>query len=375
MRFVISSSELVNRLQLVSRVIGNKSALYILDHFLFRLEGNQLSITASDMETTLDTSITIENPEEDGAITIPARLLTDSLRDFAEQPLTFVADPEKCTIEISWAGGKFNITGLPADDYPLKPALDDVKTRLAIPANILLDAVNNTLFATADDELRPVMNGIFFDLGEERSSFVASDAHKLVCYTRKEVTVEQASSFILPKKPANLLKTVLGKLTDDITIELDDKNAVFTMPNYSLICRLIEGTYPAYRSVIPTDNPFHITVDRVDLLNSVRRVAVYSNQASNLITLNIADNVLTASAQDLDFSVSGYERVNCQYDGEKIAIGFKASFLSDILSNLASQNVALELSDANRAGLILPVEKNDENEDILTLLMPMMIGS
>jgi DNA polymerase-3 subunit beta len=347
----------------------------ILDHFLFRLAGNKLSITASDMETTLDTVIPIENVTDEGAITIPARLLLDSLRDFAEQPLTFVADTDTYAIEITWAGGRFDITGLPAEDYPVKPELSDVKTRLSIPANVLLDAINHTLYATADDELRPVMNGIFFDLGEENSSFVATDAHKLVCYTRKDVEASHASSFILPKKSANLLKNILGRLTDAVTIELDDKNAVFTLPNYSLICRLIEGTYPAYRSVIPAGNPFHITIDRVDLLNCVRRVAVYSSQASNLITLKIADNVLTASAQDLDFSVSGYERVTCQYSGDAMAIGFKASFLIDILSNLSSQNVVIELSDSNRAGLILPVEKSNENEDILTLLMPMMIGS
>jgi DNA polymerase-3 subunit beta len=327
------------------------------------------------METTLDTVIPIENSNDEGAITIPARLLTESLRDFAEQPLTFVADPDNCEIKISWAGGEFNITGLPAKDYPVKPELTDIRASLSIPANVLLDAINHTLYATADDELRPVMNGIFFDLGEESSSFVASDAHKLVSYTRKDVKASQTSSFILPKKSANLLKNILSRLTDVVTIELDDKNAVFTLPNYSLICRLIEGTYPAYRSVIPTDNPFHITVDRVDFLNCVRRVAVYSNQASNLITLKMADNVLTASAQDLDFSVSGYERINCQYNGEEMAIGFKASFLSDILSNLSSQNVVIELADANRAGLILPAEKTDENEDTLTLLMPMMIGA
>ncbi|MDR0729016.1 MAG: DNA polymerase III subunit beta [Prevotellaceae bacterium] len=375
MKFIISSSELVSHLQLVGRVIGNKNTMPILDHFLFRLSGNQLSITASDMETTLDTVIPIENSDDEGAITIPARLLTESLRDFAEQPLTFVVAPDNCEIKISWAGGEFNITGLPAEDYPVKPELTDVRANLSIPANVLLDAINHTLYATADDELRPVMNGIFFDLGEESSSFVASDAHKLVSYTRKDVKASQTSSFILPKKSANLLKNILARLTDVVTIELDDKNAVFTLPSYSLICRLIEGTYPAYRSVIPTNNPFHITVDRVDFLNCVRRVAVYSNQASNLITLKIADNVLTASAQDLDFSVSGYERINCQYSGEEMAIGFKASFLSDILSNLSSQNVVIELADANRAGLILPIEKADENEDTLTLLMPMMIGA
>jgi DNA polymerase-3 subunit beta len=374
MKFVVSSSELLSHLQSVGRVIGNKNNMPILDNFLFRLEGQQLSITASDLETTLDTNITIENVEEEGAITVPAKLLTESLRDFAEQPLTFLAKPDD-SIEISWAGGKFNIPGLPADDYPARPKLFGVQATLAMPANVLYEAINRTLYASADDELRPVMNGIFFDFGEAGSSFVASDAHKLVSYTRSDVKADQVASFILPKKPANLLKNILAKLTDEVTIELDDKNAVFTLPNYSLICRLVEGKYPAYRSVIPSDNPFHITVDRGDLLSCVRRVAVFSNQASNLIKLKISENELMVSAQDLDFSVSGYERLACQYSGDEIEIGFKSSFLSDILSNLSSQTVVIELADANRAGLILPVEKSDENETILTLLMPMMIGA
>jgi len=375
MKFIVSSSELLSHLQSVGRVISNKNSMPILDNFLFRLEGNQLSITASDLETTLDTVMAIDTVEEEGAITVPAKLLTDSLRDFAEQPLTFVANTSNNTVEISWAGGRFNIPGTPADDYPAKPRLANVAATIALPANVLADAINRTLYATADDELRPVMNGIYFDLGETETSFVASDAHKLVSYTRKDVKADKVSSFILPKKPANLLKNILGKITEPVTIELDNKNAVFTLPNYSLICRLVEGTYPAYRSVIPSDNPHHVTVDRIDLLNCVRRVSVFSNQASNLIKLKVTENELMVSAQDLDFSVSAYERLNCQYSGEDIEIGFKSTFLSDILNNLSSVNVVVELADANRAGLILPVEKADDNETILTLLMPMMIGA
>lgn len=374
MKFVVSSSELLSHLQSVGRVISNKNTMPILDNFLFRLAGNKLSITASDLETTLDTVMTIDNVEEEGAITVPAKFLTDSLRDFAEQPLTFTANPSTHTIEISWNGGKFTIPGASADDYPARPALNNVATTLSMPANVLLDAISRTLYATADDELRPVMNGIFFDLGEDTSSFVASDAHKLVSYTRSDIKADKKANFILPKKPAMLLKNILGKLTDTITVELDEKNAVFTLPKYTLICRLVEGSYPAYRSVIPTDNPFHVTVDRIDLMNCVRRVAVFSNQASNLVKLKISENEVMVSAQDLDFSVSAYERVACQYSGDEIEIGFKSSFLVDILNNLTSTNVVIELADANRAGLILPVEKGDENETILTLLMPMMIG-
>jgi DNA polymerase-3 subunit beta len=323
----------------------------------------------------MDTVLTIDNVEEEGAIAVPAKLLTESLRDFAEQPLTFIANVATNSVEISWAGGKFNIPGSSADDYPAKPELTDATATLTLPANVLLESINHTLYATADDELRPMMNGIYFDMGETETSFVASDAHKLVCYTRKDVKADKPSSFILSKKPANLLKNILGRITDSVTVELDEKNAVFTLPNYSLVCRLIEGTYPAYRSVIPTDNSHLITVDRVDLLNCVRRVSVFSNQASNLIKLKISDNELTVSAQDLDFSVSAYERLACQYTGEDLEIGFKSTFLSDILNNLTSTNVLVKLADASRAGLILPVEKGNENEDILTLLMPMMIGA
>ncbi|MDR2359354.1 MAG: DNA polymerase III subunit beta [Prevotellaceae bacterium] len=375
MKFIVSSTELLSHLLSVGRVISNKNSMPILDNFLFRLAGNELSVTASDLETTLDTVITIDNVEEEGAIAVPAKLLTESLRDFAEQPLTFIANTVTHSIEISWTGGKFNIPGSPAEDYPAKPALADVTATLSLPANILLDAINCTLYATADDELRPMMNGIYFDMGEESTSFVASDAHKLVDYTRKDVKADKVASFILSKKPANLLKNILGKITEPVKVELDSKNAVFTLPNYSLICRLIEGTYPAYRSVIPADNSRLVTVDRVDLLNCVRRVSVFSNQASNLIKLKIAENELTVSAQDLDFSVSAYERLNCQYTGEDLEIGFKSTFLSDILNNLTSVNVLIKLADASRAGLILPVEKGDENVEILTLLMPMMIGA
>ncbi|MDR0582125.1 MAG: DNA polymerase III subunit beta [Prevotellaceae bacterium] len=375
MKFIVSSTELLSHLLSVGRVISNKNSMPILDNFLFRLSENELSITASDLETTLDTVIPISNVEEEGAVTVPAKLLTESLRDFAEQPLTFIANKDTYSVEISWAGGKFNIPGSPAEDYPAKPELKDITATLSLPANVLLDAINHTLYATADDELRPMMNGIYFDMGEESTSFVASDAHKLVDYTRKDVKADKVSSFILSKKPANLLKNILGKITDPVKVELDRKNAVFTLPNYSLICRLIEGTYPAYRSVIPTGNSHLVTVDRVDFLNCVRRVSVFSNQASNLIKLKIEENELTLSAQDLDFSVSAYERLHCQYTGEVIEIGFKSTFLSDILNNLSSVNVQLKLADASRAGLILPVEKGDENEEILTLLMPMMIGA
>ncbi len=374
MKFVVSSTELMGRLQLLGRVVSNKNPLAILDNFLFRLTGNDLNIVASDLETTLETTLTIGNVQEEGAVAMPAKMLMDSLKDFHEEPITFTVGGANLMIEISWSAGKISIPGSPADDYPEKPQLKQAVSTISMPANTLLNGITGTLYATADDELRPVMNGIYFDITDSHVTMVASDAHKLASYKRTDMKGDGPASFILPKKSAGLLKNILGKMADEVTLTFDDKNAVFVLPGYSMVCRLVEGNYPAYQSVIPTNNTNKITIDRVELLNAVRRVAVFSNQASNLIKLKITGNEMVVSAQDLDFSVSAFQRVNCQYEGDDIEIGFKSTFLCDILANLSSVNVSLELSDPNRAGLILPVEKESEHEDILTLLMPMMIG-
>ena len=375
MKFTVSSSELLSNLQSISKVISSKNTLPILDNFLFQLHNNELKITASDLETTLTTSLTIENVEREGNVAIPAKLLTEPLKELAEQPLTIIVNEENLSVEISWSTGKFNIPGSNADDYPVVPTLnDETKVELEIDSTILLDAISKTLFATADDELRPVMNGIFFDIKTDSLTFVASDAHKLVRYQRTDLTATEESSFILSKKPASLLRNILGKESNSVKIEFDNKNAVFSVTHFKMICRLVEGIYPAYNSVIPTDNPNKVTIDRVDLLNCARRVSVFSNQASNLIKLKIAGNEMSVSAQDLDFSISAIDHLNCQYDGDDMEIGFKSSFLIEILANLPSTNVSIELSDPGRAGLFIPFEKDNENENILMLLMPMMIG-
>jgi DNA polymerase-3 subunit beta len=345
----------------------------ILNNFLFQLRDHTLTITASDIETTMETSLAIDNVEEEGSITISAKLLIDTLKEFPEQPLTFAVDDQK--VEISWPNGQFNLSGLAANDYPEKPALDSTASRIAVSAEVLLEGLDRTLFATADDELRPVMNGIYFDLKQENTTMVAADSHKFMYYRRNEIIPDVEGFFILPKKPASLLKSVLPKMSDTVELAFDNKNAVFTLPGYSLTCRLVEGNYPAYRSVIPANNENKVTVDRLEFMNAVRRVSVCSNQASNLIQLEIAGNGITVSAQDLDFSVSAHERINCRYDGDDIKIGFKSNFLSEILANLPSTNVSLELSDASRAGLILPLETDDEHEETLALLMPMMINA
>jgi DNA polymerase-3 subunit beta len=376
MKFVVSSTDLLDHLQAVSRVISSKNTLPILDNFLFRLDGNELEITASDLESTLITKMTLENASDSGSIAVPARILTDTLKEFPEQPLTFEIDNEKLSLVINSENGKFTVVGQNAADFPQMPTIkQDQKATIEVPAEVLYSGINKTLFASADDELRPVMNGVYVELATDNLTFVASDAHKLVRYKRTDAKADTDSSFILPKKPASLLKNVLPKEENPVTIEFDDKNAFFSMTEYKLVCRLVEGNYPSYNSVIPTDNPNKLSIDRVEFYNTLKRVSVYSNQASNLVKLALTGNQITVSAQDIDFSISAYERLNCQYEGEDMEIGFKSTFLIEILSNLSSTDVIVELSDPTRAGIMLPAVSENEAEDVLMLLMPMMINA
>jgi DNA polymerase III subunit beta len=375
MKFVVSSSDLLNHLQSISRVISSKNTLPILDNFLFNLEDKQLEITASDLESTFITRMTIENASDSGSIAIPAKILLDTLKEFPDQPLTFDISSDNLAVTIISANGQFNIVGQNGIDFPQVPGVKkDKATSLRINYEVLMRGINKTLFATADDELRPVMNGIFVELTDKSLTFVASDAHKLVRYRRDDVKPKANASFILPKKPAALLKNILPKETNDILIEFDDKNAVFTLTDYKLVCRLVEGAYPSYNAVIRTDSPNTLTIGRLDIYNSLRRVSVFANQASNLVKLSITGNEITISAQDLDFSISAYERLSCQYEGDNIEIGFKSPFLVEILGNILSSDVIFKLSDPSRAGIIVPAEAEVEGEDILMLLMPMMIN-
>ena len=372
MKFVVSSSELLGRLQSVSRVIASKNTLPILDNFLFNLAGDSLTITASDLETTLRTSMKPDTVLEEGSVAIPARILTDSLKEFPEQPLTFAFNKEQNIIEFTWSTGKFQVPGFPAEDYPVARELSD-NISITFSPDVLLEGINRTLFAAGDEELRPVMNGIFFDLKKEAANLVASDSHTLNCYTRSDRKSPEDSSFILPKKPANILKNLLVKIEEDITIAYDKTNAFFTFGSFSMICRLVEGNYPAYRSVIPQNNPNNIIADRVELMNAVRRVSVCSNQATNLIKLLFSANQIFVSAQDIEFRIAAQERISCQYDGPAIEMGFKSVFLAEILANLPGTEVNIALSDPSRVGLITPITPDSENEDICALIMPMMI--
>lgn len=375
MKFVVSSTELLTRLQSVSRVISSKNSLPILDNFLFILKDGTLSITASDLETTLKTKMLIENISEEGEITIPAKLLVDSLREFADQPLEFKTNESYSILDITWANGNAKLPCTTSDDYPSVPELGDNYTTISINSHILLEGINRTLYATAEEELRPVMNGIFFDIDTNNSTLVASDAHKLVCYTRHDIKSENKSSFILPKKPSSVLKNILGKGDEDVVIRFDSRNATFEFESFNLICRLVEGNYPAYKSVIPKNNTNKLIINRIDLLNSARRVAVCSNQASSQVRLRLTYNTLTLSAQDLDFSISANENLICQYEGDNMEIAFKSTFLIEILTNLPYTDISLELSDPSRAALILAAGPVDPQEEILALIMPMMVNA
>jgi DNA polymerase-3 subunit beta len=376
MKFVVSSTELLGHLQGISKVISTKNTLPILDNFLFNLEGTNLEITASDLESTLITRMNLDNTEGDGSIAIPARILLDTLKEFSEQPLTFEINLETLAIVISSEKGKFSIVGQNGVDFPILPSIkEDKKVSFNIDADILLSGINKTVFATADDELRPVMGGIFVEAGTDKITFVASDAHKLVRYQRSDAHSEENAAFILPKKPASLMKNILPKEEGQVALEFDDKNAFFTLSEYKVVCRLVEGNYPNYNSVIPTNNPRKITIDRVELLNTLKRVSVFSNQASNLVKLELTGNQIRVSAQDIDFSISAYERLTCEYEGDDMEIGFKSVFLLEILSNIESSDVVIELADPTRAGLFLPSVTDNEAEDVLMLLMPMMINA
>lgn len=373
MRFDVSSTALLSRLQSISKVIASKNSLPILDSFLFSLEGNKLTITASDAETRLVTSVDVMNGQGSGLFAVSAKILLDPLKELPEQPLTFDINDDNLEIFIHFQNGKYNFIGQKGDTYPQQKPLDENAISIMMDAQMLLNGIGRSLFATADDELRPVMNGVYFDIHTDNLTFVASDGHKLVRLRNFSVKSPERASFILPKKPANLLKGLLSKEEDMVSIKFDDNNAYVNCSNFKMICRLIEGRYPNYNSVIPQENPFKVTIDRVSFLNALKRVSVFSNPASSLVKLQLKESEMLVSAQDIDFSTSAEEKIVCSFDGTELSIGFKATYLIEILSNINSEEVIFELADPSRAGLIVPSE-NEENEDLLMLLMPMMLN-
>lgn len=373
MKFIVSSTALFSHLQAISRVINSKNSLPILDCFLLELQDGTLSMTASDNETTLSTSIEVNEFDGDDHLAVSSKTLLEALKEIPEQPLSFQINPSNLEITVQYQNGKYSLMGQNADEYPQTQELGSNAVQVNIPADVLMGGVNRSIFATADDELRPVMNGIYFDITPEDITLVASDGHKLVRCKTFAAHSDEKAAFILPKKPANLLKNLLPKEQGDVQIGFDDRNASFTLENYRMVCRLIEGRYPNYNSVIPQNNPHKATIDRAAFISALRRVSVFSSQASSLIKLSLSENQMKISAQDIDFSTSAEETIICQYEGNAMSIGFKSSFLIDILNNLSAQNVVIELADPSRAGVIVP-EEQEENEDILMLLMPMMLN-
>ena len=372
MRFIVSSTSLSNRLQTISRVQSSKNALPILDCILFELQGGTLKMTASDSEATMVTTLEVTEAEGEGRFAIGAKQLISSVKEISEQPITFNVNSNTFAIEINYQNGKYNLIGLNGNEYPVPNSVNDNARSVAIDSQVMLGGISRCLFAAADDELRPQMNGVYFDMTPESLTFVASDGHKLVRNRILSIHTDNPSAFILPKKPALLLKTALPKAEGDVIVRFDDRNAEITMTDYVISCRLIEGRYPNYNSVIPTDNPFRVTADRLAFISALRRVSVFASQSSALIKLHVDNGTLTVSAQDLDFSTSAEEHIMCEYDGTAMSIGFNGPFLLDVLNSITSNDIVLELADPSRAGVITPAEQ-EENEDLIMLLMPMML--
>ncbi|MBT3542808.1 MAG: DNA polymerase III subunit beta [Flavobacteriaceae bacterium] len=371
MKFIVSSAALLKELQMLGGVINSTNTLPILDNFLFEINGNSLTLTASDLETTFSTRIAVES-ESNSMVALPARLLLDTLKTFPEQPLTFIKT-EKNTVEISANNGKYAVAYVEGNEFPKAAQVNDAKTTL-IQSDILYTAINSTLFASGNDDLRPVMSGVFFQFSTESLTFVATDAHKLVKYTRSDVTATDTSEFIMPKKPLQLLKGILQGSISEISIEYNDTNAQFRFGDSALTCRLIDGKYPNYEAVIPKENPNQMQVSRVSFLNSVRRVSIFSNKTTHQIRLKIAGAALQISAEDFDYSNSAEERLDCDYQGDDIQIGFNSRFLIEMLNNMECDQIKLSMSLPNRAGILTPLDNTEEGEHITMLVMPVMLN-
>lgn len=372
MKFIVSSSYLLKQLQVLGGVINNSNTLPILDNFLFELENGKLTVSASDLETTMIAILEVDSSSQ-GNVAVPARLLLDILKSFPEQPLTFIVEDNN-TIEISSNHGKYALAYVDGAEFPKAVELTDPSSTVLI-GDILATAISKTIFAAGNDDLRPVMSGVFFQFSPENLTFVATDAHKLVKYQRTDVKASQVAEFIMPKKPLNLLKGILAASESEVTIEYNDSNAKFTFDNIELICRLIDGKYPNYEAVIPKENPNKLSIDRGPFLSSVRRVSIFSNKTTHQIRLKIAGAELNISAEDIDYSNKAEERLTCDYQGDDMQIGFNSRFLLEMLNNLTSDHVSLEMSLPNRAGILTPVDGLDEGEFVTMLVMPVMLNN
>ncbi len=374
MKFIISSATLLKALQNVNGVILANNTLPILDNFLFELSEGKLQITASDLETTMIVSVSPDMAEEFGSIAVPAKILIETLKTFSNIPISFTSHPETFAITIATEEGNFKIAGQNADEFPKQPEMPDT-TAITLNSGFLSSAIHHTILATGNDELRPVMSGVYCELNEEGVTFVATDAHKLVRYRRADVKTGVEASFILPKKPLHQLRNALADLDESVNIEYNEKNAYFAFHNIHLYCRLIEGKYPNYEVVIPKDNPNRLIVDRVQLVNSLRRVGIYANQSTQQVRFKISGKELILSAEDVDYANEAKERLNCSYEGDDMEIGFSSRFMYELVNNIEGEQVLIEMSNPNRAGLISPANPTDPAESLLMLIMPVMLNN
>ncbi|MEO1012627.1 MAG: DNA polymerase III subunit beta [Bacteroidota bacterium] len=372
MKFIVSSSYLLQHLQVLGGVINSSNTLPILDNFLFDLDQERLTVSASDLETTMNSVLKVDSQDK-GTIAVPARLLLDTLKTFPEQPLTFVVEDNN-TVEISSNHGKYALAYADGAEFPKAVELADPSSTKLL-GDILATAVAKTIFAAGNDDLRPVMSGVFFQFSPENLTFVATDAHKLVKYQRADVSASQVAEFIMPKKPLNLLKGILAGSESEVLIEYNDSNAKFSFDDTQLICRLIDGKYPNYEAVIPKENPNRLGISRNQFLSSVRRVSIFSNKTTHQIRLKIAGAELNISAEDIDYSNKAEERLTCSYQGDDMQIGFNSRFLTEMLNNLSSDEVSLEMSLPNRAGILTPADGLDEGENVTMLVMPVMLNN
>ena len=373
MNFVVSTSGLLKHLKSIGGVLNTNNTIPILDCFLFELSKGELTLSASDMETTITTTIKVES-NDNGSIAIPAKTLLEALANLPEQPISFITDKTKHSVKLKTETGDYNISGQNGEEYPKLAKLES-QSSLVIKSDVLANAINKTIFATGNDDLRPVMSGVFCQFNENNSIFVATDAHKLVRYTRNDAKASAAASFIMPKKPLNVLKTLLAGVDDAVKIEFNKTNALFSFGNINLVCRLIDGKYPNYEAVIPKQNPNKLTIDRSAFLGALKRVSVFANKATHQLRVKVVGSQLRVSAEDLDFANEGHETLTCTYVGEDMEIGFNSRFLVEMVSNLDCDEIILEMSAPNRAGIILPNNKANPSEDVLMLVMPVMLNN
>ncbi|CAN5198887.1 DNA polymerase III subunit beta [soil metagenome] len=371
MKFIVSSSALLKQLTGINGVITTNPLVPILENFLFEIKEGTLVITASDLQTSMITELEVE-AKEDGSIAVPAKILLDTLRNLPEQPVTFSIDENTYSIEIGSDNGRYKLAGENATDFPQVLTVERGHT-VDISSDVLSNAITNTIFATSNDDLRPAMSGVFFNISDTNTTFVATDGHRLVRYRRVDVASENSNSIIIPRKALNLLKASLPAENTNVNIEFNNAVAFFRFNNIQMICRLIDERFPDYENVIPINNPNTISINRLELLGSLRRIAIYANKTTHQVRLKITGNEFQVSAEDLDFSNEANERLNCEHDGEDIEIGFNARFLIEMVNNIHSKDIEIRLSEPNRAGLIFPKEK-DDNEDVLMLVMPVMIN-